>query len=125
MRHSPVSPTTFTAGYARATGGGGGTCGPAPATLSVVTGSCTINVVFTPTAAGASTGTFTINANVAVHRFAGWPQRDGRHASPDGHSDSGNLEPDGHPRHRYSGSDAGIHAHHTGNVNLTGINMAR
>jgi hypothetical protein len=59
---------TFTAGYTRATAaqGGGGTCGAAPATLTPATGTCTINVVFTPPAAGLSNGTLTIAANVAV-----------------------------------------------------------
>jgi len=59
---------TFTAGYTRATAaqGGAGTCGAAPATLTTVAGTCTIRVVFTPAAAGASTGSLTIAANVAV-----------------------------------------------------------
>jgi hypothetical protein len=47
-----------TAPFARS----GGTCG---ATLAAAT-TCTINVVFSPTAAGAATGTATITANVAV-----------------------------------------------------------
>jgi len=48
--------------FSRPAGGSGGTCG---ATL-VAGASCTINVVFTPTATGAATGTATITANVAV-----------------------------------------------------------
>jgi len=47
-----------TAPFARS----GGTCG---ATLAAAT-TCTINVVFSPTSAGAATGTATITANVAV-----------------------------------------------------------
>jgi len=41
----------------------GGTCG---ATLTVAAGTCTINVVFSPTALGASTGSATITASVNV-----------------------------------------------------------
>jgi hypothetical protein len=114
---------TFTSGYARATGGGGGTCGPAPATLSVVTGSCTINVVFTPTAAGASTGTFTINANVAVT------------GSPVGLSGTGvtpvrtatltpaTWSPTATRGIGTAGPTQVFTLTNTGNVNLTGINM--
>jgi hypothetical protein len=55
---------TFTAPFARATGGGGagGTCG---ATLNGGA-TCTINVTFTPTAVGPATGTLTIAASVPV-----------------------------------------------------------
>jgi hypothetical protein len=49
---------TVTAPFARS----GGTCG---ATLAAAT-TCTINVVFSPTATGAASGTATITANVAV-----------------------------------------------------------
>ncbi len=52
-----------TAPFARPAGAAGGTCGT---TLTVATGTCTINVVFSPTAAVASTGTVTITASVAV-----------------------------------------------------------
>ena len=47
--------------YARAAAGG--TC---TTTLTVATGTCTINVVFAPTATGAVPATLTITANVAV-----------------------------------------------------------
>jgi hypothetical protein len=55
---------TFAGPFARATGGGGaaGSCGT---TLAAGT-TCTINVVFTPTASGPAIGTATIAANVAV-----------------------------------------------------------
>jgi hypothetical protein len=48
--------------FSRPAGAAGGTCG---ATLAAAA-TCTINVVFTPTATGAATGTLTIFANVAV-----------------------------------------------------------
>ena len=48
--------------YSRPAGAAGGTC---PTTLAAG-GTCTINVVFSPTAAGAVPATLTINANVAV-----------------------------------------------------------
>jgi hypothetical protein len=48
--------------FSRPTGTAGGTCG---ATLNAGS-TCTINVVFTPTALGAATGTMTILANVTV-----------------------------------------------------------
>jgi hypothetical protein len=52
-----------TAPFSRPTGAAGGTCG---ATLTPAPGTCTINVVFSPTAAVASTGSVTITANVTV-----------------------------------------------------------
>jgi hypothetical protein len=48
--------------FSRPTGAAGGTC---TATLNAGA-TCTINVVFTPTAIGAASGTLTISANVAV-----------------------------------------------------------
>jgi hypothetical protein len=53
---------TVTASFARPTGTAGGTCA---ATLAA-NSTCTINVVFTPTAAVASNGTATVAASVAV-----------------------------------------------------------
>jgi hypothetical protein len=52
-----------TAPFARPAGAAAGTCG---ATLTVAAGTCTINVVFSPTAAGGAAGSVTITANVAV-----------------------------------------------------------
>jgi hypothetical protein len=52
-----------TAPFARPAGAAGGSCG---ATLTVVAGTCTINVRFSPTAVGAATGTVTITASVPV-----------------------------------------------------------
>jgi hypothetical protein len=49
--------------FSRPAGAAGGTCG---ATLTPAAGTCTINVVFSPNALGAFTGTLTITANVAV-----------------------------------------------------------
>jgi len=54
---------TFSPGFSRATGLAAGTCG---ATLTPATATCTINVVFSPNAIGAFTGTLTITANAAV-----------------------------------------------------------
>jgi len=54
---------TFAPGFSRATGLAAGTCG---ATLTAAAGTCTINVVFSPNAIGAFTGTLTITANAAV-----------------------------------------------------------
>ncbi len=54
---------TFSPGFSRATGLAAGTCG---ATLTAAAGTCTINVVFSPNAIGAFTGTLTITANAAV-----------------------------------------------------------
>jgi hypothetical protein len=51
-----------TAPFSRPTGGAGGTCGTTLAAAST----CTINVVFSPTAAGAATGTATITGSVSV-----------------------------------------------------------
>ena len=51
-----------TAPFARPTGGAGGSCGN---TLAAG-GTCTINVVFAPTVAGAAAGTVTITASAAV-----------------------------------------------------------
>jgi hypothetical protein len=48
--------------FSRPTGTAGGTCG----TTLAVGATCTINVVFTPTALGPTSGTLTIYANVAV-----------------------------------------------------------
>jgi Bacterial Ig domain/Abnormal spindle-like microcephaly-assoc'd, ASPM-SPD-2-Hydin len=53
---------TVTAPFSRPTGGAGGTCG---ATVAAA-GTCTINVVFSPTATGPAAGTVTITANVPV-----------------------------------------------------------
>jgi hypothetical protein len=53
---------TVTAPFSRPTGTAGGTCG---ATLAGGT-TCTINIVFSPTATGAASGTATITANVVV-----------------------------------------------------------
>ena len=64
-----VSTLVFSsARFSRPAGAAGGTCtaGLGPFTLTVATGSCTINVVFSPLLTGAVTGTLTINANVAV-----------------------------------------------------------
>jgi hypothetical protein len=49
--------------FSRPAGAAGGTCG---ATLTPAAGTCTINVVFSPNALSAFTGTLTITANVAV-----------------------------------------------------------
>lgn len=49
--------------FSRPAGTAGGTCG---ATLTSVAGSCTINVVFRPTALGAANATLTITANATV-----------------------------------------------------------
>src|SRR5882762_522713 len=49
--------------FTRPAGVAGGTCG---ATLTPALGTCTINVVFSPNALAAFTGTLTITANVAV-----------------------------------------------------------
>jgi Bacterial cadherin-like domain len=49
--------------YSRPAGGAGGTCG---ATLPPAAGTCTINVVFHPTALGPVPATLTITGNVAV-----------------------------------------------------------
>jgi len=54
-----TSPPRFT----RPAGTAGGTCG---VTLTPAAGTCTINVVFSPNAIGAFSGTLTITANVAV-----------------------------------------------------------
>ena len=51
-----------TAPFSRPAGGAGGTCG----TTLAAGANCTINIVFTPTAIGAATGSATITANVAV-----------------------------------------------------------
>jgi hypothetical protein len=51
-----------TAPFSRPTGAAGGTCGTTLAAAST----CTINVVFSPTAGGAATGTATITGSVAV-----------------------------------------------------------
>jgi hypothetical protein len=48
--------------FSRPAGAAGGTCGTALAAAST----CTINVVFTPTALGTASGSLTISANVAV-----------------------------------------------------------
>jgi len=58
-----VTGITVSAPYSRPAGAAGGSC--ATGTLTAGT-SCTINVVFTPTAAGAATGTVTIAAGAAV-----------------------------------------------------------
>ena len=52
-----------TAPFSRPAGAAGGTCA---ATLAGAGATCTVNVVFSPTAVGASTGTATITANVGV-----------------------------------------------------------
>ena len=52
-----------TAPFSRPTGAAGGTCG---ATLAAAS-TCTINVVFSPTTAGAATGTATITGSVIVN----------------------------------------------------------
>ena len=49
--------------FSRPAGVAGGTCG---ATLTVATGNCTINVVFTPTVISALNATLTIASNVSV-----------------------------------------------------------
>ena len=49
--------------FSRPAGVAGGTCG---ATLTAVAGTCTINVVFSPTVPGPATGTLTITGNVTV-----------------------------------------------------------
>jgi hypothetical protein len=49
--------------FSRPAGAAGGTCG---AVLTPAAGTCTINVVFSPNAAGAVNGTLTLTANVAV-----------------------------------------------------------
>jgi hypothetical protein len=49
--------------YSRPAGGAGGTCG---ATLTPAAGTCTINVVFQPTAVGSVPATLAITANVPV-----------------------------------------------------------
>jgi Bacterial Ig domain len=54
---------TVTAPFARPTGGAGGTCGATLASGST----CTINVVFSPTAVGAANGTATVAGNVTVN----------------------------------------------------------
>jgi hypothetical protein len=51
-----------TAPFSRATGGAGGTCG----TTLLAGANCTIGVVFSPTTAGATTGTVTITGNATV-----------------------------------------------------------
>jgi hypothetical protein len=48
--------------YARPTGAAGGTCG----TTLAGPGTCTINVVFTPTATGTAAGTVTVTGSVAI-----------------------------------------------------------
>jgi hypothetical protein len=57
-----IDPVFSSTVFSRPTGAAGGTCG---ATLNAGA-TCTINVVFTPTALGPVTGTLTIFANVAV-----------------------------------------------------------
>jgi hypothetical protein len=52
----------FTGPFSRPTGAAGGTCG---ATLAAAA-SCSINIVFSPTAVGAQNGTATITANATV-----------------------------------------------------------
>jgi hypothetical protein len=54
---------TFTGPFSRPAGAAGGTC---TATLTPAAGTCTINVVFQPTATGAATGTLAIAASVGV-----------------------------------------------------------
>jgi len=49
--------------FSRPAGVAGGTCG---ATLTAAAGTCTINVVFSPTVPGPVTGTLTITGNVTV-----------------------------------------------------------
>ncbi len=49
--------------FSRPTGTAGGTCG---ATLTAAAGTCTINIVFSPTTVGPITGSVTITANVTV-----------------------------------------------------------
>jgi len=49
--------------FTRPAGAAGGTCG---ATLTLVAGTCTINVVFSPTVVGPLNATLTITANVSV-----------------------------------------------------------
>jgi hypothetical protein len=54
---------SFTGAFSRPTGAAGGTCG----TTTLAAGaSCTINVVFTPTALGAANGTAIVGSSVAV-----------------------------------------------------------
>jgi hypothetical protein len=51
----------FSPGFSRPTGLAGGTCG-----TTLTSGTCTINVVFSPNALGAFSGTLTITANAVV-----------------------------------------------------------
>jgi hypothetical protein len=57
-----ISSITITAPFARAAGAGAGTCPATTGSLGIGS-SCTINVVFSPTASGAATGSVTIASN--------------------------------------------------------------
>jgi hypothetical protein len=57
---------SFSGSYARATGGGGGTCGASAGFTLAGSANCTIGVVFSPAATGPQTGSLTVSAGVTV-----------------------------------------------------------
>jgi hypothetical protein len=57
---------SFSASYARATGGSAGSCGASAGFTLGAGANCTIGVVFSPTATGLQAGSLTISAGVAV-----------------------------------------------------------
>lgn len=107
--------------FSRPAGAAGGTCG---ATLSPATGTCTINVVFSPTALGLVNATLTITGNVTV---TGSPiSLSGTGVAP---VIKATLTPASHnfgnvTRGAFFGSLQVFTLSNTGNVTLTGITEA-